>query len=357
MQYFLNLHLKIFAYEEMNVNVEKFEAALLSAHNVVIVGHLNPDGDAVGSVTALYRYLSGRGIDSRIIFPSEYAATFGFLIPAEAGKVIVAAADGEAAEAAICAADLIVCLDMNGPSRTDSVCDAIRGSKAFKVLIDHHLNPERECFDIVYSEIEISSASELLFWVLMGMSDVSGDARKLGGDVARALYAGMMTDTNNFSNSVFPSTFEMASMLIAAGVDKTDLQERILSNYSISRMRLMGHLLSENMVYVSRYKAAYMVLTEADKAKYSFVKGDSEGFVNLPLSSGDVGISALFTEDAEGGFIRVSLRSKGKIDVNALAHTFFNGGGHRNASGGRLYIPVGDVPRYFEESLEKFYGA
>lgn len=341
----------------MNVRVDKFEAALRSAHNVAIVGHLNPDGDAVGSVTALHYYLAGRGIASRMVFPSWYAATFSFLAPKEAGRVVVASDNLSAAEAVIADADLVVCLDMNGPSRADSVCGAICSSSAFKVLIDHHLNPERSSFDIVFSETEISSASELLFWILMNMSDISGDASKLGRKVTRSLYSGMMTDTNNFSNSVFPSTFEMASKLIAVGVDKTYLQEKILSNYSISRMRLMGHLLSDKMVFVPKHKAAYMVLDESDKSKYSYVKGDSEGFVNLPLSSGRVRISALFTEDAEGGFIRVSLRSKGKIDVNSFAHTFFNGGGHRNAAGGRLYISVEAVPGYFEESLEKFYGA
>ena len=216
-------------------------------------------------------------------------------------------------------------------------------------------SPRTEPFAEVIASRDVSSACELLFWTLMRMPDVAGDASRLPARCLDALYVGMMTDTNNFSNSVFPTTFEMASALIAAGVDKAVLQQRIFNVFSAQRMRLMGYLLKDKMTLLPEYGAAYMILTEAEKQAYDYRPGDSEGFVNLPLSIGEVRISALFTEAPEG-YIRVSLRSKIGTDVNVLAREFFNGGGHVNAAGGRLYLPAEEVAAYFLDSLRKHFG-
>ena len=117
-------------------------------------------------------------------------------------------------------------------------------------------------------------------------------------------------------------------------------------------MRLMGHLLQDNMRCIAP-GVAYITLSKDDKQKYGFVRGDSEGFVNLPLMIGEIKMSALFTEDDE--YIKVSLRSKGNLDVNDFSHKYCNGGGHKNASGGRLYMPLADVPAYFESKVKEFF--
>ena len=163
-----------------------------------------------------------------------------------------------------------------------------------------------------------------------------------------------MTDTNNFSNSVFPSTFEMASLMIAAGVDKTALQENVFSSNTVSRMRLQGHMLKDKMTLVPEMGAAYMILTQAEKDAYDYRDGDSEGFVNMPLTIKGVRISAMFTETKKG-HVRVSLRSRRDTDVNLFAREFFNGGGHKNAAGGRLYIPVDEVAAYFLKALHSHF--
>jgi phosphoesterase RecJ-like protein len=183
------------------------------------------------------------------------------------------------------------------------------------------------------------------------MPDVAGDPGRIPLPCAESLYVGMMTDTNNFSNSVFPGTFEMASKLIARGVDTDGLQDKVLNCYSESRTRLMGHMIQDKMVVLPQYGAAYMLLSNREKDLYDFKPGDSEGFVNLPLAIRDVQVSALFTENFDGRYIRVSLRSKSPVNVNSLAVRFFNGGGHRNASGGRLYMPLEEVPACFEKAL------
>lgn len=343
----------------MKVDSTNFERVIESADRIAILGHVNPDGDSVGCTTALFHFLNHIGKHPTMMLPGSYPVNLRFLDNARdpGNRIIIDTDDHEKACDAIRNADAIICLDMRSLSRTGGLESEIEASGAVKVLIDHHLNPASEQFDFVYSMTEISSACELLFWILMNLSYISGKVKKLQMDVARSLYTGMMTDTNNFANSVFPSTFEMASLLIARGVDKDRLQSNVLSSFSYHRMKLMGHLLKDRMHLVKGTSAAYMILSEKDKMRYRYRQGDNEGFVNLPLQIRSVKLSALFTEDFTTGQIRVSLRSKGNVDVNAFAKEYFNGGGHKNAAGGRLSIPLEELPAYFESSLKKFFKA
>lgn len=340
----------------MRYDTSKLDRILGEAGKAAIIGHLNPDGDSIGSVTAAWHYLTGRGIASTIILPNPHPASLWFLNP-DGAVVLTYEASPSESISAIEEADLIVCLDFNQLSRVEQLGDAIGHSKARKVLIDHHISPQADIFDVCFSRTDISSACELLFWVLMDMPEIGHDTHRLSIECAESLYVGMMTDTNNFNNSVYPSTFEMASLLIERGVDKESLQDKVLFCYSESRMRLMGHMLKDRMAVVKGpdgMDAAYLMLSNKEKSEYGFSRGDSEGFVNLPLSISSVKLSAMFTENDDGQYIRVSLRSKGDVDVNQFARRFFNGGGHRNASGGRLYMKLEEIPSYFERCLANF---
>ena len=337
----------------LDIDVSKLERIVSAARKAVVVSHHNPDGDAVGSVVACAAYLATRGVEATLVFPSHLPRNLIFLA-APGQPLLEFGQEPELILAAIAEADTLFCLDFNALSRTESLAEPLRESRAAKVLIDHHVSQETGPFDEVIVSQQVSSASELLFWCLMKMPDVAGDPMRLPLRCREALYTGMMTDSNNFSNSVFPTTFEMASMMVAAGVDRGRLYQEVFQVFSEQRMRLMGYLLKEKMQIVPEYGAAFMVLTEPEKQAFDYLPGDSEGFVNLPLNIAQVRISALFTETAEGP-VRVSLRSKAGTDVNAFARAFFNGGGHVNASGGRLYIPPDEVPAYFLDALRKHF--
>lgn len=340
----------------MTVDTTSLEQVLESAHRIALIGHFNPDGDSVGSVVGAFHYLKNRGLEARMVLPSEFPKSFGFLNPSSDNeKIIVCKDEQEKAFETIDSADTIICLDFNSFSRTEDLEEKLRKSTAVKVLIDHHLSPDTASFDTVISKTDISSACELLFWTLMSMPDIGGNVMNLSKACANALYTGMMTDTNNFSNSCYPSTFRMASELLARGVDKDSLQEKVLHCYTVPRTRLMGYLLKEKLIYFKDIHAACMTLSNKEKKKYRFRPGDSEGFVNQPLTVRSVRISALFTENFDGKYVRVSLRSKGSTDVNLLARKYFNGGGHKNAAGGRLYIPLDEVPAYFESTVTKMF--
>jgi phosphoesterase RecJ-like protein len=355
LQYIFN-----FAVKKRKIVKKRFDTTLLeemlsASKRPLLIGHFNPDGDSVGSLAGMYHYLIERGMTPSAVLPSPYPDYLAFLIGEDTPVMIHSHEDNSAREL-ISSADLLICFDFNRLSRTEQLEGDILASKAPKVLIDHHPFPEVEYFDLVYSEIEVSSSCELLFWVLMSMSDVVGDVSRLGLKCAESLYVGMMTDTNNFYNSVSASTFEMASLLTDAGVDKTRLQECVYNNYSVDRMRLMGHLLKDCLYVMEDCGVAYLLLSDADKRLYNFAIGDSEGFVNLPLSIKGIRISALFSELDKGQdkYIRVSLRSKGDLDVNRFASLYCNGGGHLNAAGGRLYMPFDKVGSYIEKSFREF---
>ena len=319
------------------------------AGSVVIVSHHHPDGDAAGSTTALMHFINSKHPGkAKVILPTELPESLEFLLGPD---VSIAAYDKEAAIGAIGSCDLLICMDFNSFSRADFLQDALRSSTVRKVLIDHHLNPSADDFELVFSEILTSSTCELLFDMLMMVPGIDGDAKMLPAASATALMTGMTTDTNNFANSVFPGTLRMASALLEAGVDRDDIIDRIFNCYKENRYRAMGWMLSENMKITS-CGVAYMVIRSAQKQQFELLEGDTESFVNIPLGIKTIRMTLLLKED--DGFFRVSIRSKKGVSANTLARECFNGGGHEQAAGGRLYWPQ-DIqsPEFAEDYIEK----
>ena len=334
-------------------DIQRLEAFFAAAKRVCIVVHTHPDGDALGSGAALAAYLRlCRGVEVRLLLPDPAPASLDFLVDYDHTLV---ATDPQPVQAWIASSDLLVCLDMNGFSRAESLTASLQASKARKVLIDHHLNPDRGTFDLVFSETDISSASELLYLVLLALPGV-GSARRLPAEVLTPLMAGMTTDTNNFANSVFPSTLQMASELLAAGVDRDAILARLYFSYRENRFFAMGAFLSERLVILPE-GVAYAVLDRDFLARFDLQEGETEGFVNLPLGIDRVHLS-IFLREAEGHF-RVSLRSKPGVSANRLAREAFHGGGHECAAGGKLFYPQdiadpGEAGAYVRDAAARF---
>ncbi len=331
--------------------IDRLWCLISSARKILIISHTNPDGDAMGSVTAMKHFLNSKKIDSLIVVPNCYPDYLGFLD--EDKDIKVYKTQKAAVEEYLLECDLIIALDFNQLSRVDDLEKILRSSHAKKILIDHHPDPENEFFDLVISTTEISSTCELLYWSLIAIERSANrdNPGKLDLLTASSLYVGLMTDTNNFSNSVFGTTFKMASDLLMLGVDKEKLQHYVFGGFTESRMRLLGYLLQKKMVILPELEAGYIVLTKEEQLQFDFAEGDSEGFVNMPLNIRGVSVSALFTESTDN--IRVSLRSIDDFSVNEMAKNFFNGGGHERASGGKLFMSIDKVPEYFTESLRK----
>ena len=352
-------------------NIQAFRSMIRQASRMAVVAHTHPDGDALGSCTALSLWLAGKGKKVTCVLPDTPADNLQFILSPDV-RYLYFDTDASAAEAAIREADLVVQLDCNHFSRTEGLEPFLKASTARKILIDHHLNPDRESFELVFSTPEVSSASELLYWVLKAADgdfstspsaplemteDLScrAQSRHLIS-IGTALLTGMTTDTNNFANSVFPSTFRMASELIAAGVNRDALLEQLYNSCRENRVRLMGYMQYEGLKILPE-GAAYMILTKDIMTRFNLREGESEGLVNVPLTIGMVKLSVLLKED-EGHF-RVSVRSKKGTSAQQLAARFFHGGGHENASGGKLHIGT-DISRadaaeaYVVDALKTF---
>lgn len=328
----------------------RFKSMCDSASRVAIAVHAHPDGDAMGCSGGLCAYLrSFTGADCRVVIPDPYPATLSFAVDCD--SVIDASSDMDAALAWIASCDLLVIMDMNRFDRASVLAPALERCPAPRVLIDHHLDPDRGMFNLVFSEVNISSASELTYWILR---EIHGGT--LPADVLRPLLVGMTTDTNNFANSVWPSTFTMASEIIAAGVDRDEILSYLYNEYRENRLRALGHMLL-NRMKITEDGVAHVILSAGELASFDLQDGETEGFVNMPLSLGEVRMSLLLKED--DGYYRVSVRSKKGVSANAFAREFFHGGGHENASGGRLYFP-GDIPvreqaqEYVEQAAARF---
>ena len=309
-----------------------------NASVITVVTHMKPDGDAMGSSLAMYHFLTSlnKG-DVKIVLNDRYPSNLDFLVDEDtADNIVIHTEKPEAAAQRITSSDLLICLDFNAFHRTDRLEESLEIASGKKILIDHHLSPALENFNLVFSTQEISSASELLFHILKAMPQCEGKASKLPIRAAEALMTGMTTDTNNFNNSVYPSTFSMASELIAIGVDRDKILFNLFNRFGENRLRLLGTMLKD-LLTITEDGVAYMVLNKETLDRYQINEGDTEGFVNMPLSIDKVRMSLLLKED--GNRVRVSIRSKKGTSANRCSKLHFNGGGHENAAGGRLNIP------------------
>ncbi|MBQ9462567.1 MAG: DHH family phosphoesterase [Bacteroidales bacterium] len=330
------------------MNEDKKTALLSSwideAAIITTVSHGRPDGDAAGSSAAMAGYLSAcRGKDAEVLLPGPLPESAAFILDGTTNTT-----DRGDAALRLQRTDLLICLDFNTISRTEELEDLIRAYPGRKVLIDHHEDPEPDSFDLCFSDTRVSSTCELLYRILLAMPDINGDAGRIPAPSARALMAGMTTDTNNFANSVFPGTLRMASELLAAGVDRDDIIDKLYHSERPNRLAAMGDMLSERMKLLP-CGAAVTVLPQAFYDRHGLQDGETEGFVNMPLAIKGIRLSVLARED--GPLFRVSIRSRRGTSARLLAKADFHGGGHEQASGGKILIPD-DIPS--PDSAEKY---
>ena len=327
--------------------VNKFTEWLHDCQKFVIIAHTNPDGDAIGSSLALYHYLRYLRKNVCVIMPNQFPEFLKWLPAAE--NIMIYNYCTNVAKDKISEADVICCMDFNRLDRVDDMAGKVQDSKARKILIDHHLDPE-PFSDITISHPDQSSTCELLYRFLCDL----GYYYKMNTTVATCIYTGMMTDTGGFTyNSNNPELFNIVSMLLRKHVDKDLVYRKVNYNFSASRLLLQGQVLT-GMEVLPDYHTAILTLTKDQQQKYQYSKGDSEGFVNIPLQFKDVIFTCFLREDKEKDMVKISLRSIGEFPCNVVAEEF-NGGGHKNASGGELVkMNAAMAVVKFKEVLEKY---
>jgi len=329
-----------------NDKIHKLKALIDGSDKFVIVSHELPDGDAIGSSLGMYHYLSSlENKEVKVIVPNNYPDFLKWMPGAR--DIIIYERYVDFASQLIAEADVLLCLDINAARRTGKMSQAVLASSATKTLIDHHLEPEAFC-NLTISYPQMCSTSELVFRIVCALGDID----TLDKDAAECLYAGMMTDTGSFSyNSNNPEIYTIVSELIRKGIDKDEIYRKINQVYSENRLRLMGYVLYKKMIVNHESKTAYFTLSQAELNSFGYRPGDTEGFVNMPLSIDGIEFAAFLRE--ETNLIKISLRSLGEFPCNRFATEFFNGGGHLNASGGEFYGTLDQAVNVFTEGLNK----
>ena len=337
----------------MNISKENIEAlrGLIECEprNVVVLSHTNPDGDALGSSLAWAEALRQRGHKVTCIVPNRFPYYLEWMSGLE-DMVIFKCDQEQRAAAAVAEAELIFCLDFHSLHRLDAPLSELIASNttARRILIDHHLDPPQE-FDIMFSYPDASSTSYLVYKVIEAL----WGAQSVTAKQAEVLYVGMMTDTGNFSFShLTPDLYMSLAVLCATGINIPQIYHNVYNSFTEGRARLFGYTINRKMKTLRKGTVAYMSLTEAEMRRFWFQQGANEGFVNYPRTIKKMRMSAIFTEHTV--FIRVSLRSRGNVDVNLFANRYFNGGGHKNAAGGKSFVTMEETIAHFERSVEEF---
>ena len=339
----------------MNINIlseaelTQLRSIIAAAADIVVIGHVNPDGDAIGSTLAWTNYLQSEGKSVSLIVPDKYPDFLNWLPNTD--KILRHDKHPEKTELLVATADLIFCLDLNTLSRTEALADHIASAKAAKVLIDHHPNPD-DLFNLTISHPEMSSTSELVFRIVWQL----GAFERLGHHFAVPCYCGMMTDTGGFTfNSTRPEIFFIISQLLTKGIDKDKIYRNVYNVASESKIRLWGYVLYEKMEYDATRHAAFFTLTRADLKRFNYIKGDTEGLVNMPLQIKGTRLSISLREDTDkDNTVWVSLRSVDDFNCTEMAAAFFNGGGHFNASGGRLNCSIEEAAEITRKATKTF---
>lgn len=306
----------------------------------------------MGSSLALQHYLKGRGHAATVLLPDGFAAYLDWMPGTD--RIVYFDKHRDAAAKALAGADLIFCLDYNVLSRTGNemaaVMQALVGEAKF-ILIDHHQHPDHFP-DVLISDTSSCSTAQLVYAFAVGLS--GKDA--VTADMGACIYCGIMTDSGSFRfPSVTAETHEIAAHLIALGVDHAEIHRKVYDTNFLDRLRLVGYALSEKLVVLPEFHAAYIVLSQDELQRYNYRPGDTEGLVNQALSIEGVNMAAFIREG--NNEVKLSLRSQGQFKVNEFAAKYFNGGGHINAAGGAVQEPLETVVNRFVDALPEYKDA
>ena len=326
--------------------IDKIKRLLSDKRKIVIIPHKNPDGDAIGSSTALKYYLDNFNHNVDIISPNQFPEFLKWMDP---NNIIKIFNENEKYSQKIIDAELIFTLDFNNLVRISGMKEYVEKSNAKIIMIDHHEEPSNYA-DFMYSEPKMSSTCEMIYHFIEKMGDID----KIDKNISRSLYAGIMTDTGSFK---FPSTTELTHLVISnllkTGISHSDIHNHIYDNNKFERVQLLSFALSKIKI-IENLNTCYISLSQKELNKFNYEKGDTEGIVNYGLSIKNIKFAVIFMENSNDNVIRISLRSRGDFDVNQFSKNIFGGGGHKNAAGAISKKSLDNTINYFLDSLKNY---
>jgi len=325
-------------------NIDLLKSKLSSPSKIMIATHVKPDADALGSSLGMANYLIKKGHEVQVITPSEYPA-FLHWMKGNDGVLVYGDDTEQQCQEIIDQADILITLDFSRLSRINQLGDMVKEASGFKVNIDHHLDPE-DFADFRLWNTGAAATCELCYELILAL----GDEALIDKDIAECLYAGIMTDTGGFRHpNTTQNVHEVVAKLISHGADNSRVSKEVYDNNSINRLRFLGYALSQNLQVLPEERVAFFALSTDELQQYSSKTGDTEGLVNYALSIEGITLAGLFKQSSDG--VKVSLRSIGKFPANEIAAKYFNGGGHRNAAGGRIDLTLEEAVARFKSVL------
>lgn len=320
---------------------------LATPKKIVITHHNNADADALGSTLGLSQFLRKMGHSTTVVSPNKNPDFLSWL-PGY-NDLIIYESDPEKSAVLFNEAEMLFCLDFNIFHRTKNLAPLLESFKGVKVLMDHHLQPDEASFDYGIS-IPVKSSTCEMVYDFMQISQKYNDY--IDKEIASCLYIGAVADTGGFKySSTTPETLEMAGALMRTGINISRIQERTFNTRSEGDLRLLGYVLHDNMQVFPEYNAALITIPRAIYKKYNIQSGGTEGLVNFPLGIGNIIFSTFIVERDEE--VKLSLRSQGTLDVSAIARENFEGGGHKNAAGGRSSLSLEETINVYKDILKK----
>lgn len=322
----------------MMQNFKVLQDLLQKPKRIVITAHANPDGDAIGSSLGLFHYLKQFGHRITIIIPTEIPAFLNWM--PDFNQILVYEHTKRISNQLLAEADVIFCLDYNDPSRVERMATALQESEAYKVMIDHHLHPSDFCHAVL-SDTSASSACQLVYEWIVAMEG----EQQMTADCLNSIYVGLLTDTGGFRHATSPRLFRIVASMLERGVDNNKMTDLVFNSYTVKSFNLLAYCISDRLELLDDCNTGIISLSKEDHRKYNIKRGDLEGVVNFILKIRSIRCAALITE--RNDIVKLSTRSKGDFSVQELCSKHFNGGGHKNASGGASNLP-------FEEVVQKF---
>lgn len=314
---------------------------------ILITTHQNPDGDAMGSSLGLAGYLRKKGHHVTVLTPTDYPHNLAWMT----GNDAVVAFDEKVRTRVgqlVDEATVIFCVDFSSLTRINQLGPMVQQARAKKVMIDHHLEPEAFA-DLTYWDTSAASTTQLIFQLITQL----GDQALIDVAIADCLYAGLMTDTGSFRHSnTTGDVHRMAAVLVDLGIDVNQIHRRIFDGLSLDKLKFLGYVLNEKLKVLPDYRFAYITLTEQELKRYRSKSGDTEGMVNYALSVEGVVAAAILIDRGEE--IRMSFRSVGNFSVRELTSRHFNGGGHKNAAGGRSRLSLDETEEWLLSILPQY---
>ncbi|MDI6049987.1 bifunctional oligoribonuclease/PAP phosphatase NrnA [Flavobacterium sp. XS2P24] len=327
-------------------DIQAIQLLLSTPKKIAIIPHRGPDGDAMGSTLGLYHFLLKNNHQPVVVSPNEFPDFLAWMPGSETVKIYEK--DKENCTKILEEAELIFTLDFNALHRTGEMEHVLAKLKAPFIMIDHHQKPD-DYATFTYSDTSFGSTCEMIYNFILFL----GKKEDIDKTIGTCIYTGILTDSGSFR---FPkttgTTHRIIAELIDLGVQNTEIPTLLFDNSSFGRLQLLGRAL-QNMKVLTEHQTAYTTLTQDELNAFDYVKGDTEGIVNYGLSIKGIVFTAIFIENKEEKIIKISFRSQGDFDVNQFARDHFNGGGHRNAAGGKSEVSMEETIRKFEDLVTK----